>query len=355
VIWAFIRRAIIAVTLAATAGCGTPAPSTVTPTPTSSAASVPSVTTSPTPSPALSVPGSVWLFAQPPLPPGSTLPFADGSVDYLDLWQADAPWANAADSVDVFEIASSWVMNYAAPSELRQVVSGVASRGMKLALGIGAFSADEGGCGFGVEGFDAGLEPLWKIRDAGGHVDFIVRDEPYAFGVRDPSADACHWSVAEAAQHAVFFANQVRDYDPSITVGGDEPMWAGISATDIGGWLDTYAAATGMPYAFLHIDVDWSVADWPATVLATEKEAEARGVPVAVIYNGGDSAATDAEWVDLAMQRAQVYEEATGGRPDHTALESWMDHPDHLLPETDPTTFSALINRYLELRSTLRQ
>ncbi len=176
VIRAVVRRSIIAVTLVAMAGCGTQTPATVAPTPTSSATSVLSVTTSPTPTPALSIPESVWLYAQPPLPPGSTLPFADGSVDYLDLWQADAPWANAAASVDVFMIASGWVMNYAAPAELRQVVTGVASRGMKLALGIGAFSAGEVGCGFGVEGYDAGLEPLWKIRDAGGHVDFIAFD-----------------------------------------------------------------------------------------------------------------------------------------------------------------------------------
>ncbi len=348
-----LRRSLIAITLIGLVGCETQPPATGAPTPTPSATSGPAATTVATPVPVLSIPGSVWLFALPPLPPGSTLPFADGSVDYLDLWQADAPWANAAASVDVFEIASSWIMNYATPAELRQVVTGVASRGMKLALAIGAFSAGQVGCGAGVEGFDAGLEPLWKIRDAGGHVDFIVWDEPYAFGVRERATNTCQWTVEEAAQHAVFFVNQVRGYDASILIGGDEPMWAGISAADIGGWLAAYAAATGKPYAFLHIDVDWSVADWPAIVLATEQEAEARGVPVAVIYNGGDSATSDAEWVDLAMERAHIFEEVTGGRPDHTALESWMDHPDHLLPETDPTTFTALINRYLELRSTL--
>jgi hypothetical protein len=53
------------------------------------------------------------------------------------------------------------------------------------------------------------------------------------------------------------------------------------------------------------------------------------------------------------MQRAFIYEQITGGRPDHTALESWMDKPDHLLPETDPTTFSGLIDRYFAPRSAL--
>jgi hypothetical protein len=73
---------------------------------------------------------------------------------------------------------------------------------------------------------------------------------------------------------------------------------------------------------------------------------------VAPIYNGGD-ATTDADWTDLAMARAHEYEQVVGGKPDFVTLQSWMDKPDHLLPESDPTTFTGLINRYLAPRTVL--
>src|SRR3989304_10093845 len=54
------------------------------------------------------------------------------------------------------------------------------------------------------------------------------------------------------------------------------------------------------------------------------------------------------------MQRAYPYETGHGGRPDHVVLQSWMDHPDRVLPESDPTTFTGLIDRYLGTRTLIR-
>jgi hypothetical protein len=72
-------------------------------------------------------------------------------------------------------------------------------------------------------------------------------------------------------------------------------------------------------------------------VRSIEDGLRARGIEFGPIYNGGE-AASDAEWVDLTLQRAYTYEEVAGGRPDQVILQSWMDHPDHVLPETDPST-----------------
>lgn len=286
----------------------------------------------------------------PPLPAGSTLPFNDGSVDYFDLWQLDAAWPQAASKVGLFKIYASWVMNSATPEQLRLVVEGVAAKHMALGLEIGAFYSDK--CGAGIEGFDAGIEPLDRIRDAGGRVDVISYDEPYAFGVRDPSPNACHWTVQQAATETVRFVRDLRNFDPNILIGDTEPMWQGITPAEIGIWLDAYAQSNGRPLAFIQLDADWALTDWPTVLKATEHEARARAVPVAPIYNGGE-ASSDAEWADLTMARAVTYEQVIGGRPDFVTLQSWMAHPDHVLPETDPTTFTGLVDRYLAPRPAL--
>jgi hypothetical protein len=349
------RFAALAVTVLA-AACVGPAQPTATPIPrTAGPTAIGASTTGPTSTAGVpsappgnsgpfSIPGSVWLFAIPPLPPGSDLPFADGAVDYLDLWKPDAQWADAASKLSVFEINGN-------PADI-SIAKDVSPRGMKLAFAIGAFSAGDLGCGFGVEGYDFGLEPLWSVRDAGGHIDLLVLDEPYAFGVRDQSPGACHFTLEEAAQQASRFTAMVRDYDPTILIGEDEPLWADISADDIGNWLDAYAAASGHPMAFLHLDPDWTLPDWPTRLRAAEDAARQRGVPVAPTYNGSD-ATSDAEWTDRAMERAYTYEEVSGGKPDHVTFESWFEHPDYLLPDSDPTTFTGLINRYFAPRTTI--
>jgi hypothetical protein len=275
----------------------------------------------------------------------------DGSVDFDDLFAASAPWTTAQAHVQVFEIPSSWVMNYATADELRQLVAGVRERGIALALGIGAFSITAG-CGSGIEGFDFGLEPLQKIAAAGGHVDVVVFDESWAFSSDLYDApNACHWSTQEAAQHVVPFIRQLRGYAPDIVIGDTEPLWTNVTPERMLEWTDTYAAATGEPLGFLQVDVDWDHrADWPSAVRSIEAGAHARGIEFGPIYNGGD-AVSDAEWVDLTLQRAFTYEEVAGGRPDQVILQSWMDHPDHVLPETDPSTFSGLINRYFAPRT----
>ncbi len=275
----------------------------------------------------------------------------DGSVDYDGLFAPGAQWTTAQAHVQVFEIPSSWVMNYATADELRQLVAGVRERGIALALGIGAFSIDAG-CGSGIEGFDFGLEPLQKIAAAGGHVDVVVFDESWAFSSDLYDAPgACHWSTQEAAQHVVPFIRQLRGYAPDIVIGDTEPLWTNVTPERMLEWTDAYAAAAGEPLAFLQVDVDWDHrADWPTAVRSIEDGSRARGIEFGPIYNGGE-AVSDAEWVDLTLQRAFTYEEVSGGRPDQVVLQSWMDHPDHVLPETDPSTFSGLINRYFAPRT----
>jgi hypothetical protein len=77
-----------------------------------------------------------------------------------------------------------------------------------------------------------------------------------------------------------------------------------------------------------------------------EHVARERGVAFGMIYNGG-AATSDAQWVGIAGGRVATHT-AAGAKPDHVLFQSWMDKPDRVLPETEPTTFTALIDRYLD-------
>lgn len=286
-----------------------------------------------------------------PLPPNVPHMGYGGSDDFIDLFSTDAQWPAAAAKVDVFLVPASWVLNYASDDQLHRVVSGLAARGIAFGLGIGAFAAR--GCGVGVEGYDFTLDTIQRIHQAGGRVDLVTWDEPLAFSVFYDGEAACGWTIEHAASVAGGTVSALRRIEPAVVIGEDEPLWTGMSADDYAAWLDAYRSAAGEPLAFIHLDADWvNRPDWPEALADIADVAHARDVAFGPIYNGGD-ATSDAAWTGLTMQRAARYEESAGHQVDHVVLQSWMDHPDRVLPESDPTTFTGMILRYFGSRTTL--
>jgi hypothetical protein len=49
------------------------------------------------------------------------------------------------------------------------------------------------------------------------------------------------------------------------------------------------------------------------------------------------------------VANANAFEAAV--KPDAVVIQSWAAYPKHVLPETDPTTMTGLINQYLSMRS----
>jgi hypothetical protein len=340
-------------------GPATPPASAVTATPrsaTSPAPATPTAAASSSPpavgqGPDLTGTPRVWFAPLPPLGDRTDLPFADGSTDYFDLFLPGAAWAGAASSVQVFKIYSSWVDNYATDDQLRQVVDGTRNRGQALALEIGGLTTASG-CGAGVEGFDASLQTLDRIRAAGGSVSLVAFDEAYAFGHAYAGPNACRWTAQQVAEQAATFTRELRAAWPGILVGDIEPLWSEIGVAELGSWMDAYQAAAGRPLDFLHLDADWNLPDWAERAAAATVEARSRGVQAGMIYNGGD-AQTDAAWTRAAREHADAFEAALGGPPDQVVFQSWMDHPDHVLPDSDPSTFTGLIRQYAGGRSTI--
>jgi hypothetical protein len=282
-----------------------------------------------------------------------------GSVDVVALFSPTAPWANAASHIQVFKLYT-FELDLFTDADLANLFADLKRRHIAVALEWPGLTPD--GCGFGIEGFDQsnGVETgqyyAQRIRDHGGSLQYIAFDEPFYFGGIYSGANACSWTPIHVAQNAAQTVAKIRSIFPDVVVGDIEVVPALSPAP---GWLDGYQAwvdawqrVTGTPLAFFHFDVDWN-SDWKPAVAALSRALKLRHIPVGQIYIGSVDATTDAVWVDSAEQRLTDYETRGSPMPDQVIFQSWEALPRHVLPETDPTTFTHLIDRYYRSRTTL--
>ena len=271
----------------------------------------------------------------------------------MDLFEANAPWEQAAGRIDVFKLYGEWV-DFTTAGQLETAVAGIAERGMVLGVEAGPLDPPAE-CGHGVEGFagsDSGRRLASRIRTAGGTLQVIALDEPWYFAHVYDGPQACHWTVEQVAEGVAAFVAAVREEFPWVIVGDIEPTPKPVTAAGLAEWMAAYEAAVGEPMAFLHLDLDWSQPDWSALALEVQTAGDARGVPTGIIYTGG-AAPSDELWMGLAGQRVLDHEDRDGGAPDHVVFQSWNDHPDFALPETDALAFTGFMNRYFDDRSSL--
>jgi hypothetical protein len=296
-------------------------------------------------------PPTVW-FA--PMPPNLYQNY--GAADYLDLFSPSAPWGNAAARVTVFKIYAP-VLDIFDDASLRNMLADLKHRHIALAMEWGPLEP-VGSCGVGIEGFDGsnGLRLAQKIRDLGGSLQYVAFDEPLEFGSVYVGPNACQWSAQQVAHDAAQHVAQIRSVFPDVVVGDIEVVPdAAATNTWLGAyqqWFDAWQAETGQPLAFFHFDVDW-VSDWKPAAAALARALRARHVPVGQIYIGAGDVTTDAAWLTSAEQRAADIETGVGLGPDQVIFQSWEPLPKHLLPETDPTAFTYLIDWYFHDRTQL--
>ncbi len=279
----------------------------------------------------------------PDAPPG--LSVIDGSGDYDALFPTAAAWPIAARAASVFNVYAIWVELVATDAEIAAVVSSAKARGQSIALGVSALTSTAE-CGEGIEGFQASLGALERLHAAGARVSLIAFDEPYAMGHVYDGPRACHWPTEKVAADVAAFVRQLRAAEPGVLIGDIEVLWKDIPPGDIGAWMDEYARVAEAPFDFFHLDVDWSEPDWVERMASAVSEVRSRGVPAGVIYNG-DWGTSDREWTDLARSHISEIEGRLGGPPDHVVFMSWQHYPTHVLPETDPLTFTGLIRQYV--------
>jgi hypothetical protein len=349
---------ILAVSILLFAACS-PSPSVAPTTP-----PAPSATLSP--EPAATFTPSATPLPQPdlvkrPLLFFGPLPPPEGSLDFMSLFTEQAPWKEAAQHVQVFNLFGGWVAHFpweppeATDAELQAIVADLNRRG--IAIGFEAsplVATDE--CGAGIEGFfgpQEGLQIVNKLHRLGATVYYVSLDEPFAFGHIYSGPQACQWPAEKIAQQVHEYITAIQSVYPDVIVGDNEPLWAGVNVDELVGWLDAYKAVTGSNLPFIHLDLDYSRPDWPLAAKQLEQAARKRGIEFGIFYLGDAGDSSDAEWLNKAFERARLYELVAGGKPDHVIFESWHDRPDHVLPESNPDTFTALIKRYFRTRTLL--
>ena len=308
--------------------------------------------TSTAPPLSLDVKPLVWFAPLPPLAIVEGRKFI-GSDDFMQLFEPDAAWQEAASHVQVFKLYGEWV-GYASDSQLKQVIQDTQSRGFALAMEFGPLDAED--CGNGIEGFSGvsyAVATAQRIKSAGGTLTFLAMDEPYYYAHTYDGPQACHWSAEKIAHEINQFVDSMKAVFPDILIGDTEAMAGAAGVEEYKNWLKTFRDVNGYDLAFLHLDVDWGRPNWPTEVSSLVEYGDQVNVPVGIIYGGNGFDQTDEAWLSAAGERVKKLEIGTNTDPAHILFQSWNDKPDHILPETTEYTFTNFIDVYFTDKSAL--
>ena len=302
---------------------------------------------------------AIWFH---PLPSAAAWPGGNpdgGSSDFLALFQPNAPWPRAMAKTQVIGLYAGWIVA-ANDQDLQQFVTFLNAHNMGIEIEAPAMQA-QASCGSGVEGYvpyglslhDFTLSYLQRLQSLGAKVPFIKVDEPFYFGtvVNDPRS--CHFAVADVALAVGQFTQLVHSVYPSAAVGDVEPIIASAYYPDVvtamGGWHDVFQSTTGAPFPFFFADIDFSNPQWPMIVKQLENSSKQRGMRFGIIYIGDQFDTSDAEWASKTVARFQTYQGQSGGQPDYVLFQSWEPHPQYCLPESNPDTFTGVMDAYIAL------
>jgi hypothetical protein len=351
----FLARLVPILLIAAVLACSSPISGS--PAATGSPTPEPAATeAAPSPVPAASLDLShrpqIWFGPLDPAPPDSNRPYS-GLLDYFDLFEPDAPWEHAAEGIQVFKLYGGWLARVATIPELERIVADLERRGLGIAFEGGPLTPTDQCTGV-IEGFAGpaeGSSAARRLQQAGGTLNYVDLEHPYDAVRFSGAPEACRYSAERAAQDVRRYVQAIRAIFPDAQFGAVET--ANNDVEEVARWVDAYRTVVGEDLAYFSFDLDYGRPNWTADARAIEEYLRSRGIEFGMFYRGEGDDETDAEWVNNAEARFVQYEVVAGGRPDRVILQSWNPHPQRLLPESDPSTFTALITRYLRERTAL--
>jgi hypothetical protein len=297
-----------------------------------------------------------WFAPLPRAPADGSPNVTVGTTDFMDLFQASAPWTQAAGHTRVVKLNCGSIQRQLTDAQLSTILAEIDRRGMFLAVEGGPLQAvGRGRCGDGVEGFaqDESYACLRHIQQLGGHTRYFAMDEPFDGAVLYTGTNSCGWSAQQVATALKEFRDAARAIEPELVVGDIECLCDNAPVSAFTDFMDAYATAAGAKLPFFHLDIDYARADWPARSRDLEDAARARGIDFGVIYDGRYADGSDAEWNGHAADTFAILEGQLGGKPEHVLFQSWESFPVHNLPEDQADTFTHLIDRYFGTRTAL--
>lgn len=312
----------------------------------------PPLSPEPLPTPDLLARPQVWFGPLDPSPPNADRPYS-GRLDFYNLFSVEAPWERAAQGTHVFKFYGGWLARSVTVDQLEPVVADLKRRGLGIAFEGGPLTPT-GQCTGAIEGFAGpaeGSSAAVRILQAGGTLNYVDLEHPYDAVTFSNAPQACRYTPEQTAQDVARYVQAIRSIFPNALFGAVET--ANNDVNQVARWVEAYRTVMGEDLAYFNFDLDYHDPNWPQEAKAVEDYLHERGIEFGMFYRGDETDATDAEWVARAEERFVAYEAIAGGHPDRAVFQSWHPHPEHLLPESDPTTFTYLVDRYLRTRATL--
>jgi hypothetical protein len=258
----------------------------------------------------------------------------------MDLFVDDAPWPIAANNVQVFKLDESFA-DALELNQLKKICDNLDKRHISLCIEAGGLTATaKTGQPDGFHAAGSHLRVAKKIQSAGGLVRFLTFNQPYRAGC----LSGPHYNMNQVAGELATYINEYRTVFPGALFGEIEPI-NGAKA-----WLDTFRRVSGIDMSYLRADVDYRDPSWAAKARDLEDYCRKRSISFGIIYTG-DEGKSDAQWLQTVRDRMAAYEIGKYGHPDDAIIESKQVCPRNLLPETDDTKFTQLINYYARMRT----
>lgn len=272
--------------------------------------------------------GEIW-FAPQAAPPASRL---NRAVDFMDLFEPDAPWADAASHVKVFKLYASYLSG-APQQDIDTIVADLKRRRIAIALETGVMNVGPkatnppcGGLGL-VEGYatpQLARAISRKVKQAGGAIRYIAMDEPLWYGHyfkgRPGGQRGCRSSIGEIVEQIRAPLQVYLEEFPDVEIGDIEPTnvaeqddWRGA----LSAWASGFQEATGRSLAFMHLDVPFlrpGEEGFAVDFYKYSEDLKHRHVigSVGIIYNGTPADASDELWTEDAKRHMQALEDRDG-------------------------------------------
>ena len=287
------------------------------------------------------------------------------AADFMDMFQPDAPWKDAASHVQVFQISMSYLKD-SSQEIIDTIVADLKRRGIALGLAGGSIniSAKNSPCGGAgkLEGYAlaTGAEMVSQhIKAAHGELKYVAMDEPLYYGhyytQREGKVDGCHSSIHEVmALSKETLSVYVREF-PDVVIGDveptghldEEPGWQ----SDLTEWATEFRTAMGKPLAFLDLDVVWNrphAVEDAVQIVHFAQQLQQQGLlgKIGIIYNGAKQDTSDKSWVADARKHVSLMEGKYELRPERVIFQSWHPNPTHALPDSARDTLTSLVNFY---------
>ncbi|WP_133999823.1 hypothetical protein [Dinghuibacter silviterrae] len=290
----------------------------------------------------------------------------------MQLFTPDATWKKAAEHTRVFKLYGSFV-NPARQGQIDTIVADLKRRGIAIGLETGTIDVNFknpvppcGGLGL-VEGYGTPAQAAnicAKIKKAGGRIDFLCMDEPLYYGHyftkrAGKSQPGCQSPVDTILRLMIPTLNVYRQAFPDIVVGEVEPTeiaafpgWQQV----LSDWTAGFRALNGRPLAFMQLDIPWAnrapsvePADAVAYFHFCETLRERHLLDkIGIIYDGTPLDTTDAAWMQDARNHLVELSDRYQLHPDMAIFQSWMPHPTHAMPDSDPNTLSSIVEFYVQ-------